>query len=325
MANSLENTFTSSYAGELALPYIAPAILSADSIAKRQITVHEGIKKQAVMKRLSGGTLMPFACDWQGNEDDLTLDEAILTPTRLKLEEQFCKDDFRQDWEAKNTGKGFLGDKIPDNFRTFMLLYLARIAGQGLQKNLWHGNYNETDGSVTGGNAVTNFSGILARVVAGTPGYESLVAGAFTADAAVATGILTHMTTLVSNMPSDIEDNEDVYIYMSRKSLALLQRAMSGLAVTSGGFSPTFVGENRPTMFLGYEIVTPNYFPNDTLLASTIDNLHFGTDLLGDWNKATYVDMTQTEASDNVRVAMRFTGGTQIGFLSDVAVIRRSS
>ena len=325
MANSLENTFTTSYAGELALPYIAPAILSADSIAKKQLTIHEGIKKQAVMKRLSGGSLMPFACDWAGQEDDLTLDEAILTPTRLKLEEQFCKDDFRQDWEAKNTGRGFLGDKVPDNFRTFMLLYLARIAGQGLQKNIWHGNYNETDGSTSGGNAVTNFGGILSRVVAGTPGFESLVAGAFTADADGTTGILTHLTTLVSNMPSDIEGSEETVIYMSRKSLALLQRAMSGLAVTSGGFSPTFVGEDRPTMFLGYEIVTPNYFPNDTLLGAQLANLHFGTDLLSDWNKAVYVDMTQTEASDNVRVAMRFTGGTQIGFIGDTAVIRRSS
>ena len=42
----------SSYNGELALPYIAPAILSADTIANGYITVHENVKHKAVLKKL---------------------------------------------------------------------------------------------------------------------------------------------------------------------------------------------------------------------------------------------------------------------------------
>lgn len=49
MAKSLDIN-SSSYAGELALPYIAPAILSADTIANGYITVHENVKFKAVLK-----------------------------------------------------------------------------------------------------------------------------------------------------------------------------------------------------------------------------------------------------------------------------------
>ena len=58
MANSL-NIDNSSYDGALALPYVAPAILAADSIARGYITVKENIKYKAVLKKLSGSSIAP--------------------------------------------------------------------------------------------------------------------------------------------------------------------------------------------------------------------------------------------------------------------------
>jgi hypothetical protein len=315
---------SSSYAGELALPYIAPAILAADSIANGYITLKENVKYQAVLKALSGGSIQAATCDFTDGETDLELDEVILAVTNLMVNEQICKADFRSDWEALQTGRGFINDQLPPNFETFLLQYLAARVAESIERNMWHGNYNETNGGTSGGNAVTAFTGILAHIVAGTPGAETTVAGTFTPDAQ-ATGILTHLNTLVNNAPFTIQNNSNSVIMMSKRSLFLLQRAMAGLLTTSGGYSPTFVGENRPTTFLGFPIVTPAGFPNDTLVMSYVGNLFFGTDLTSDYNQAVVVDMTQTDASDNVRIAMRFTGGTQVGHLSDISVVRRSS
>lgn len=316
---------SSSYAGELALPYIAPAILAADSIANGYITLKDNVKYKAVLKKLSGGTILAAGCDFDSTAGSMDLDEVVLTVTNLMINEQICKKDFRSDWEAMQTGRGFINDQLPPNFETFLLQYLGARVAEAIEKNMWHGDYNETDGTTTGGNAVTAFNGILAKIVAGTPGAETTVAQAFTPDANGTTGILTHLSTLVNNAPSVIQSNPNSAIFMSKKSLFLLQRAMAGLLVTSGAYSPTFVGENRPNTYLGFPIITPAGFPNDTLVLTYVANLYFGTDLVSDYNQAVVVDMTKTDASDNVRVAMRFCGGTQVGHLGDISVVRRSS
>ena len=64
---------------------------------------------------------------------------------------------------------------------------------------------------------------------------------------------------------------------------------------------------------------------DDALLAARPDNLFFGTDLTSDHNSATFIDMTGMDGSDNVRIAYRYTGGTQIGVASDVSLVSRYS
>ena len=320
MADSL--TITSTYAGELALPYVAPAILAADSLANNYVTLKENVKKQIVLKKLDGAVLQAAGCDFDA-QTGLTLTEAILAPDDMKVNVQLCKAEFRSDWEAMQTGRGYINDQIPPNFQTFLLQYLGSIVAEGIEKNIWHGDYNETTGATTGGNAVTNFEGILAKIVAGTPGYELEVAGAFTGDNHATTGIITHLNSLVAGLPDAIQGDANTKIFMSRKSLFLLHQAMASIGV-AGGYSPQ-VGADRPASYLGFDIVVPAGFPNDTLLGAQSSNLFFGTDLQSDFNQAVVVDMTPTDASDNVRLAMRFSGGVQIAFLGDVAVVRRSS
>ena len=316
-------SITSTYGGEGALPYIAPAILSGDSIANGYITVKSGVKKALALKILDGTNLVqPFACDFDNSTSALTLTEAILSPVELMTNVEVCKSDYRQDYEAMATGNGFINDVVPPNFAEFMLLFLAGKVSEAIEKNIWHGDYNETTGATTGGNAVTNFNGILAKIVAGTPGFESLEAGAFTADADATTGILTHLDTLVAGAPDSIQGDAKTVVYMSRKSQFLLQRAMAGLGTN---VSPTFVGDARPLTFLGYDIIVPNGFPNDTIVIGQVENFYFGTDLSSDFNEAKVLDMSMLDGSDNVRVAMRYVGSTQVAVLGDVGVIRRSS
>ena len=113
-------TITSSYDGEMSLPYIAPALLSADSIANGYVTLKEGVKKALILKVIAGGAMQAFACDFEA-QTGITLAERVLTPAELKVNVQLCKADFRQDYEAMQTGAGFINDRIQPNFNTFLL------------------------------------------------------------------------------------------------------------------------------------------------------------------------------------------------------------
>lgn len=318
---------SSTYAGELALPYVAAAILGADSVQNNLVTVRQNVKKRLVMKKLSGFNIQPFDCDWSQEDDSMDLTELYLDPTELMVNEEICKAQFRSDWEALATGSGFINDQIPPNFNNFLLGYAASKVNETIERTIWRGLYNQTTGATTGGAAEPHFAGLLRQIVvnAADLGYDGQVAGAFTPDAAAATGILTHLDALVGNAPDTVQNLTNTAIYMSRKSLFLLQRAMAGLVVTEGGYSPTFVGDARPVQFLGFPIITPAGFPNDTIVLSYRDNFNFGTDLSSDFNQTVVIDRTPVDGSDNVRVVMHFTGGTQIISPEDISVIRRTS
>ena len=319
---------SSTYAGELALPYVAAAILGADSIRNNFVLTRQNVKHRLVLKKLDGFTVQPFGCDWTLPEDpSMELTEISLVPTELMVNEEICKQQFRHDWQALATGNGFINDRIPEDFNNFLLGYAAGKVNETIERTLWRGLYNETDGTTVGGQAESHFAGIMRNVVlqAANLGYDGQVAGTFTADNNGTTGILTHLDALVANAPDTIQNMTNSAIYMSRKSLFLLQRAMAGVAVTSGGYSATFVGDPRPTNFLGFPIVTPAGFPNDTIILSYRDNYNFGTDLSNDFNQVLVIDRTPIAGDDNVRLSMRFTAGTQIVAPEDIAVIRRTS
>jgi hypothetical protein len=54
------------------------------------------------------------------------------------------------------------------------------------------------------------------------------------------------------------------------------------------------------------------------MIATTKDNLHFGTGLMSDSNEVKILDMADLDGSQNVRVIMRFTAGVQYGVVEDI-------
>jgi hypothetical protein len=70
----------------------------------------------------------------------------------------------------------------------------------------------------------------------------------------------------------------------------------------------------------GYDIYVCPGISNGTVIVSRPDNLFVGVDANSDFAEVRVVDMTLTDASDQVRMAMRFRVGTQVAFGSDVAI-----
>ena len=329
---------TGSYAGEAARPYVAAAILSADTIANNYVSVLQNVHSVAQLRKFSGVSIAAQTCAFTpGASNELTLASVALTTSPLQINEQVCNKDLRATWEGMQMNGQ--NSPAPADFTTYVAQYVAAKTAEAIEINLWGGNFNPSDSSLTGGGILGgSFDGLWHHIVdaEATLGYDAEVAGAFTADADATTGILTHLQDVVNNAPSEIQADANAVIYLSRKSLFLLQRAMAGTSIfqanasdTTGyaaaAYSPTFVGEARPLTYMGFPIVAAAGCPNDTVLFCNPNQLYFGTDLLTDHINASILNLRDVTGDDVTRVIMQFSGGTQIVDAGSLAVARRTS
>jgi hypothetical protein len=313
------------YAGEAARPYVAAAILSADTIANGYVSVLQNVHSKAVLRKFSGAAIQANDdCAFSTAAGQLTLGEAVLTATALKVNEQVCNENLRATWEG--TQMNGQNSAAPADFTTYVAQYVAAKVAENIEINLWGGNFDPTDSSLSGGGVLgTAFDGLCHHIVdaAGSLGYNGTAAGAFTADADGTTGILTHLDDAVHNAPSTVQSDNGSVVYMSRKSLFLLQRAMAGLGTTT--ISPVFVGSERPLTYLGFNIVAPAGMPNDTIIFANPNQLYFGTDLLTDHINASILNLRDVTGDDVTRVIMQFSGGAQIVDAGSISAVRRTS
>jgi len=298
------------YAGEAARPYVAAAVLSADTIANGYVTVRENVHSKAVLRKFSGVAI-------QANDDcafstpssgQLTLGEAVLECSALKVNEQVCNEDLRATWEgAQMSGQN---SSAPADFTTFVAQYVAAKTAEAIERNLWQGNYDYTDGGTDG--TYTSFDGICAKIVAGTPGEEDLLTGATTSST-----ILTRLNALA--VPAVIAGDPNTKLFMSRAMKQLYFEAIAGTAEL------TYLADGFAQNYKGYQIITPAGMPDDTFIFAQKENLYFGTDLLTDHINASVLSLREVTGDDVTRVIMQFSGGTQIVDLDAIAVARRSS
>jgi hypothetical protein len=298
------------YAGEAARPYVAAAVLSADTIANGYVTVRENVHSKAVLRKFSGVAI-------QANDDcafstpssgQLTLGEAVLECSALKVNEQVCNEDLRATWEgAQMSGQN---SSAPADFTTFVAQYVAAKTAEAIERNLWQGNYDSTDGGTDG--TYTSFDGICAKIVAGTPGEEDLLTGATTS-----ANILARLNGLA--VPAVIAGDPNTKLFMSRAMKQLYFEAIAGTAEL------TYLADGFAQNYKGYQIITPAGMPDDTFLFAQRENLYFGTDLLTDHINASVLSLREVTGDDVTRVIMQFSGGTQIVDLDAIAVARRSS
>ena len=314
MANATVGVGT--YAGEAARPYVAAAILSADSIANNYISVLENVHSKAVLRKFSGAAIqLNDDCAFTTASGQLTLGEAVLTATALKVNEEVCNADLRATWESgQMRGQS---SAAPADFTSYVAQYVAAKVAAGIEQNMWAGKYALATGGPTG--AVNSFAGIMNAIVAGSPSHETTAAGAFTGDAHATTGILTHLAALTADAPDAIAGDSAAKIFMGRGAAQLYYSALADT------YSVPFLNDGLVARYAGYDVITPAGFPNDTLLLSKVDNLYFGTNLLTDHIQASVLDLQGVTGDDVTRVIMQFSGGTQVVDLDGLSVVRRTS
>jgi hypothetical protein len=300
-------SITTTYAGESAGKYISAALLSGNTIANGGLTIRPNVKFKEVVKRLElDGITKNGTCDFS-DTSTLTLTERILEPKELQVNLELCKKDFRSDWDAIQMGYSAF-DNLPSSFQDYLISYVASKVAQKNEQNIWAGADGE--GSFDG------FSTLLAADAA-LPAAQQIAGTTVTA-----ANVIDELGKVVDQIPSALYGRDDLFIYVSQNIFRAYKRALGGFQ--SGGQGAAGVGSQGNNQdinilyFDGVKIFMANGLAANTAVATTKDNLQFGTGLLSDHQEVKVLDMADLDGSQNVRIIMRFTAGVQYGVVEDI-------
>ncbi len=305
-------TITTTYAGEAASGYIAAALLSANTLDKKLVTIMPNVKYKSVIQKLDvSGIVQDASCDFT-TSGSVSISERILEPKELQVNLQLCKQEFVDSWEALQLGFSAF-DEIPKNFNDFLISYVGGKVAEATEQNIWQGS--NTNGQFAG------FQSILSASIAagGATAVLAAKSGSIVISGSVTSAnVLDKLNSVVNTIPDTVYGKPDVLLYVSTDVAKAYQQALAGGAVGANGWNNQLNVGEKPFNFNGIEIVWCPGMSSDKIVAAQKSNLYFGTGLMSDYNEIKVLDMANIDGSQNYRIVMRFTSGVQFGIGQDI-------
>jgi hypothetical protein len=317
------NPSSPSYAGDLALPFIAPAVKSGETLANNYVRTIDGITNKAVIQSTSvaNDVIQAAGCDF-ADGNSVTLSESVLTLTDLKVNEELCRGTLLPSWVSQR-GARATTDWGSNEIRNFVIEQVAAKTAEGVEDLIWRG------GSVGGAGFLSNdgtfdAAGLAASSLASatTQAITSMTAGNVIAQLGLVYQKAASNKSAILNKP-------DLKFFVSNKTAALYRQALAtagGSALTTGdsvgtGYNAQVTNQAFGQLnFLGIAIAEcPGMFDDAIVLAQS-ENLVVGSNLMTDFSSVQYIPVYQYDGSDNVRVVMQFGLGTVAGTPADAIV-----
>jgi hypothetical protein len=306
-------SITSTYAGEAASGYIAAALLSARTLDNKLVTIMPNVKYKSVIQKLDvSGIVQDASCDFV-TSGSVALSERILEPKELQVNLELCKQEFVDSWEALQLGFSAF-DEIPKNFNDYLISYVGGKVAEATETSIWQG------AAATNGQFGGFQTALSASIAAGGAGaVVSAKSGSIVISGSVNAGnVLNKLDSVVNTIPDTVYGKEDLFLYVSTNVAKAYQQALAGGAVGANGWNNQMNVGEKPFNFNGIEIVWCPGMSADKIVAAQKSNLFFGTGLLSDYNEVRVLDMANIDGSQNYRIIMRYTAGTQFGIGQDI-------
>ena len=304
----------STYAGEAAADYIAAALLSARTLDNNLVTIKPNVKFKEVIQKVDVSSLVADAsCDFTATAS-ASIEERILQPKELQVNLELCKSEFVDSWNALQLGYSAFDD-IPRNFNDFLVSYVGGKVAEKTEQDIWSGvsSVNGEFGGFESALSASAATGLTTAVQAArTDGDGAIVSGSITSG-----NVIAKLSAVYDTIPSTVYGKEDLVIYIGSKTARAYQSALSGVSNVGAYNNQLNVGE-KPLNFQGIELVLCPGISDDVIVAAQKSNLFFGTGLLSDHNEVRVLDMANLNGSQNYRVIMRYTAGTQFGVGKDI-------
>ncbi len=298
---------TTSYAGEGASPYVAAALFSSPTLENGGVEIIPNIKFRRTLRPTNLQDIIKDAtCDFTAT-GNVTILERQLEPKELQVNEQFCKLDFKDTWDAVEMGFS-AHDEIPKTFADFIIAENVAQVAEANEISIWRGdagNSGEYNGFTT-----------LISADANLPTAQEI--GGTTVDAS---NVVDELGKVADAVPARLYGKEDLHIYVSQNIFRAYKRALGGFA-TGGQGAAGFQdkGNNQDInieYFDGIKIFMTFGLADNTMIATRKSNLKFGTGLLNDHQEVKVIDTAETLGDKNVRFVMRYTAGVQYEFAQD--------
>jgi hypothetical protein len=321
---ALPTVSNTTYAGEAASGYIAAALLSAATLDNKYVTIMPNVKYKSVIQKLDvSGIVQDASCDFT-TSGSVTISEQVLTPKELQVNLLLCKQEFVASWEAMQLGFSAF-DEIPKSFNDFLVSYVGGQVAQATETAIWQGT--ATNGSFIGFQTALSASvaagGATAVLPARTTGGSSTILSGSNA-VVTSANVVSILDSVVQTIPATVYGKPDLLIYVGTKVAKAYQTAMSGNGASglgANGFNNQMNIGEKPYNFQGIELVLCPGLGDNKIIAAQKSNLFFGTGLLSDYNEVKVIDMANIDGSQNYRIVMRYTAGTQFGIGQDIVYL----
>ena len=311
---ALPTISNSTYAGEAAAGYIAAALLSANTLDKKLVTIMPNVKYKSVIQKLDvSGIVQDASCDFT-TSGSVAISERVLEPKELQVNLQLCKQEFVDSWEALQLGFSAF-DEIPKNFNDFLISYVGGKVAEATEQSIWQGT--NINGSFLGFQSALSASvaagGSGAVLAAKDNGTGAIISGSITS-----ANVIAVLEDVVATIPATVYGKTDLVLYVGTDVAKAYQQSQAGGASGANGWNSQFNVGEKPYNFNGIEIVLCPGMSTSKIVAAQKSNLFFGTGLMSDYNTVKVLDMANIDGSQNYRIVMRYTAGTQFGIGSDI-------
>ena len=308
------------YAGELALPFVAPALKLAKTLTNGWVRQIDGIQNKAVISNLSStGVVQAANCDWNDN-DSLTLGERVLTLSDCAVMESLCRKTLLPTWAGMTGAREQMTAGSPE-FQQFAMATVAGYAAQEVENGIW------TGGLITGQKGFLSNDGTLDSAgynasILGTAGVNEIAVGTtgFTTAILGSSGCFQKAyDEAVADCPA-ILNREDLAFYISPKTAGAYMLALAGVGSNQGYDNKSANQPFNTLQYFGIPVHVCPGMPNQAIVLTYEENLVVGSNLNTDYTSAQYIDDWQYSGSDLVKIVMRFGAGCQVAVPDDVVV-----
>jgi len=324
MPEGIGPTGNSSYAGEAASGYIAAALLSANTLDKKLVTIMPNVKFKSVIQKLALSSLVSDAsCDFNPTAT-ASISEQVLVPEEFQVNLQLCKQQFVDSWNALQLGFSAF-DEIPKNFNDFLISYVGGNVAQAIEQSIWSGN-GATNGEFDGFQLILSASIAAGGATAVLPARLTGSGSAIISGSVTSANVIQKFQSVVDTIPDTVYGKQDLVLYVGTNVAKAYQLATAGLTSTgttlanvgANGYQNAFVIGEKPYNFNGIDIVLCPGMGASKIVAAQKSNLFFGTGLMSDQNEVKVIDMANIDGSQNYRIIMRYTAGVQFGVGQDI-------
>lgn len=288
---TIDSNFQGLPAGEI----IGQIFKEANTIADGIVNVIPDVIGSAFLRKtyVTDG-LADYSCGFNAT-GAVNLSEIEITPKKLKVNLEICKETFRSRWSASQMGFSAWNNQIPADEQEALMLELTSAISAKIDSNIWTGV------AATSG----QFGGLIPKMLADATVVD--VAGSVI----TSSNVIAELGEALDAQSDEVIAREDFVFGVSKNVHRAYVRAL-------GATQANFDADN--TYFEGYKLQIINGLPANTMVLFPSKMVSFVTGLLSDTNEVKIKDMDESDLSGTIRVAMVFTAGVGYADGSDIVL-----
>ncbi|KAA6343658.1 hypothetical protein EZS27_008663 [termite gut metagenome] len=253
--------------------WFTKAMFSGNILERGYVKILPNIKKSTKLNQINiEENLLQIDnadCGWNPT-GDIKLSESILDVKTYKINMEDCIEKFESVWLSEKMKPGAEVDSLPDGLEAATLDLVGKKVNDQIEEWIWDADSAQDEDQFDGFIKVLNTSDKTIKIAGSTITKANVVGEIEKVYAAIPEAVLQNA-------------EERVKIFVSYNTNRVLRMSLSN--VNSQVIHTEFSIEGKVVYFLGIEIVPAKGISNSQMIASTIDNLIFGTDLVSDFSE----------------------------------------